>query len=223
MLLVPVETAEIDTVTAAEVRVFERELEIPCGFFESLLDVDDWTFVIKLHALLEATMNHLLAEALNCPAAVELFSHLELSNKRVGKLEFGRTLGCVDDDERRFISYLSELRNKLVHDVRNATFGLTSYVNSLDINQLRAMANALYARAVRQKGASHLTYAMELLKEEPKWCIWDRAMYTIVLAYSHKKLARAEHDMSRALHELRELDEKASIARKTTEGPEPTD
>ena len=39
---------------------FEKKLGVPSGFVKKLLDEDDWSFIIKLHALFEASCAHLL-------------------------------------------------------------------------------------------------------------------------------------------------------------------
>ena len=38
----------------------ERHVGVREGLFQRLLEEDDWSFVIKLHALLEAVCTHLL-------------------------------------------------------------------------------------------------------------------------------------------------------------------
>lgn len=38
----------------------ESKIGVKSGFFASLLEEDDWSFVIKLHALFEAACTHLL-------------------------------------------------------------------------------------------------------------------------------------------------------------------
>lgn len=112
----------------------ERILNVPHGFFESLDrdDETDWAFVIKLHALVEAAISHLLTESLNRHELHDILSRLDMSNKSTGKAAFVKALGLLGEDERRFISSLSELRNTLVHDVRNVNFDLTAYVHEMD-------------------------------------------------------------------------------------------
>ncbi len=38
----------------------ERRIGLPEGFFAHLLDENDWSFIIKLHALFEAACTHML-------------------------------------------------------------------------------------------------------------------------------------------------------------------
>ncbi len=112
----------------------EAHLGIEPGFFESL-DSDeenDWSFVIKLHALIEAAVSNLLTESLNRSELSDLFTRLDISNKTTGKAAFVKQLGLLKESERKFMSSLSELRNKLVHDVRNVDFDFEKYVSDMN-------------------------------------------------------------------------------------------
>lgn len=115
------------------VPLLEANLGLKQGFFESLDsdDENDWSFVIKAHALAEAAVSHLLTEAIKLPELADLFSRLDMSNKTTGKAAFVKALGLLGEEERRFVSAFSELRNRLVHDVRNVNFDLLEYVESL--------------------------------------------------------------------------------------------
>jgi len=55
----------------------------------------DWSFVIKLHALLETAVSQLLVHALGGEELVDVFSALEMSNIKTGKLAFVKTLGLL--------------------------------------------------------------------------------------------------------------------------------
>ena len=118
----------------------ESKIGVPENFFKALCEADDWSFVIKLHALFEAACTHLLLFHFKEPDLSSIFSRLELSNKTTGKIAFLGTLELLNKDNRRFISTLSELRNSLVHDIRNAQFSLPSMVASLDATEVRNLA-----------------------------------------------------------------------------------
>jgi hypothetical protein len=89
---------------------------------------DDWSFVIKSHAFLEAALTHLLADHLGKADLLPVFAYLETSNVRTGKLAFVKAFDLLDKGARRFIHTLSELRNDLVHEVGNVNFSFSSYV-----------------------------------------------------------------------------------------------
>ena len=120
--------------------LLEAELGIATGFFDGL-DSDeenDWSFIIKLHALVEAAVSHLLTERVQAPELSELFARLDMSYKATGKAAYVEALSLLDKPERRFMCLLSELRNKLVHDVRNITFDLEAHVEGMSKDQRKA-------------------------------------------------------------------------------------
>ena len=119
------------------VPLLEANLGLRLGFFESLDsdDENDWSFVIKAHALAEAAVSHLLTKAVKRPELSDLFSRLDMSNKATGKAAFVKALGLLGEEERRFVSAFSELRNRLVHDVRNVNFDLLEHVNALNAKE----------------------------------------------------------------------------------------
>jgi hypothetical protein len=120
----------------------EARTGIPENFFRDLNATDDWSFVIKLHALFEAACSHLLLFHFQEPELAEVFNRLELSNKTIGKVAFLAKCGLLGKENRRFISTLSELRNSLVHDVRNAKFTFSSFIADLEAQETQRLAVA---------------------------------------------------------------------------------
>jgi len=115
----------------------ESIIGVERGFFNRLQDEDDWSFVIKLHAVFEAIVTHLLTYHFQEESLVDLFARLELSNKTTGKIAFMKAIGWMGKDNRRYISSLSELRNALVHDVRNCSFDLKEMVSKYSEKDLK--------------------------------------------------------------------------------------
>ena len=120
----------------------EKAVGVRRGFFSALEDEDDWSFVIKLHALFEAACAHLVLFHFGEPRLTAVISRLELSNRTTGKLAFMTALELIGKRSRRYIAALSELRNELVHDVRNSEFDLEEWFSSLEPNRQRSLAVA---------------------------------------------------------------------------------
>jgi hypothetical protein len=120
----------------------EHRLGLPRGFFRRLVDEDDWSFIIKLHALFEAACTHMLVFHFQEPNLEGVLSRIELSNKTTGKVAFLGKLGLLSKYRRRYISALSELRNNLVHDVRQSAFNLDTWVSTLADADLKQFAIA---------------------------------------------------------------------------------
>jgi len=133
----------------------ERSLGLPDGFCFKLQTEDDWSFVIKLHALFECAVAELVTHGLGRKELADVFSWLELSNKKKGKLAFVRALGLMPLQHVQFVWNLSELRNHMAHNVRNITMGLTDYfidkTTKLSATPLRDFADR-WAFGIRIKG-----------------------------------------------------------------------
>lgn len=107
----------------------EKSLDLPERFLEKLVAEDDWSFVIKLHALIEAALSYLLTETVGEPRLLEVFSRIELSNSQTGKLVLAKHLDLIDSDTRQFIRNVSEIRNQFVHNVANVNLSLNDFIN----------------------------------------------------------------------------------------------
>jgi hypothetical protein len=121
----------------------EAQLGLPTGFLLGLYaHEDDWSFVIKSHAFLEAALTHLLADHLGREDLLPVFAYLETSNIRTGKLAFVKAFDLLDKGARRFIHTLSELRNDLVHEVSNVNFKFDIHLAQLSDKERKEFIDA---------------------------------------------------------------------------------
>ena len=111
------------------VHEIEKDLTIPKGFFWSLLKEDDWSFIIKLHSLIEAAITHLLVKEIARPELENIFANLELSNYRTGKMVFLKDLGLLKP-YHKYVQELSAIRNDFVHNISNVTVSLKEYLDN---------------------------------------------------------------------------------------------
>lgn len=123
-----------------EIASFEHRLGLPKSFYSRLLKEDDWSFVIKLNALFEAACAHALITRLAAPELIDQFARLELADRDRGKVKFLSTLGCISDEQAKFLKRLAELRNALAHNVSQVSFTFDDYVIGLDSNQKKQLA-----------------------------------------------------------------------------------
>lgn len=110
----------------------EVSFGLQMGFFRDLIRSDEWSFVIKAHALTEAALTHLLTQQIGDARLQEVFERLPLSNDRTGKLAFAVALDLLTTGEKTFIKQLSALRNRLVHHVRDVGFRFDTHIAALD-------------------------------------------------------------------------------------------
>src|SRR5689334_21604877 len=119
------------------VRRFEADLGLPDGLYRRLLEEDDWSFIVKVYALVEAAATHLLTDVLGRPELTRIFSRLEMSDSQTGKLAFAEALSCFEQRDRVFIRELGKIRNKFVHDIHHISLTLPEYVSRLDHDQFK--------------------------------------------------------------------------------------
>lgn len=91
-------------------------------FISALWDEDDWSFVIKSHALIEASATQMLAQHSGNEGFTSIFERLPLCDEEIGKLAAIKALNLLGKRERRFIRTYSTLRNSMVHRVENIGF-----------------------------------------------------------------------------------------------------
>lgn len=163
----------------AEINKLEHQLNVPIGFFEALLD-DDWSFVIKLHAFIEAAISHLLFTHIDEPSLAATIAHLELSNARTGKMAFVKSMALLEKDSRRFITSLSELRNQLVHNISNISFSLEGLLADYTEKEKDTFIKrfALVQPPLNEK------LQREMALHDPKKTIWFSTMFILLTVHN---------------------------------------
>lgn len=126
-----------------EIAKFERRLGLPAHFYLRLLDEDDWGFVIKLHSLFEGAATHVLNLRLGAGKLESALAHLDFGDTRCGKTRLLLDLGILATNQHTYLRELSEIRNLLVHEVRNVSFSFETYLGALDSNQFKAFCDRI--------------------------------------------------------------------------------
>jgi len=103
----------------------------------------DWTVVIRLQAYLEATLNYLIIDHFGDKRLAEVVSRMEIGDRKRGKLAFVKALDLLPSDHRSFVQKFSELRNILVHGIRNLDFDVENHLENLDAAQRKEIKNAV--------------------------------------------------------------------------------
>ena len=180
------------------IKILENDFKLPKGFYHSLLSQDDWSFVLKLSALFERA----------CAFSLSMTLHSELSDEFSKLDQFVRVkwltrIGVITNDQSGFLQELAKLRNDLVHKIDKVNFNFSSYIGSLDKNQIKKFIrifgfnlrehieiNAMNIRSSKKK----------MLLSHPKTSIWCSA--SEVLACIH-----IEKDIKAIREEKRKIDE----------------
>jgi hypothetical protein len=184
----------------------EARFGLPPGFLKALYAEDDWSFVVKAHALVEAVVSDLLTSHVGRQSLKPIFERLELSETSTGKLAFVKALGLLRAEELGFVKRFSELRNRLVHNVRNVSFRFDSYVAGLDRNQRKAFQSALTYFTASHKEVPDWR---ETALRRPKMALWFGTVNLLGRAFVSAAQAEAERESIAAkLRILEEMFEK---------------
>jgi hypothetical protein len=173
-----------------EINELEIDLGVDVGFFESLLNEDDWSFVIKLHALLEAATGHLLVEHFDDKRLEEVIAHLEMSNQRTGKIALLKSMELISSDHKRFIISLSELRNSLVHKISNVKFTFKEMVSEFSEKELKNFMKR-FSLFLDPENLNEKLY-IESAKYDPKSYIYHSSMAVLIFIHLSKKTSYYE-------------------------------
>ncbi len=180
--------------TGDAARELQQRIGLPPDFLESIRDENDWSFVVKMHALMEAAITGLLTLRLGEESLHDIFARLPFAP---GKLVFAKALELLDSNDRRFLHKLAELRNRLVHDVSNVNFDLVEYVASMNSDQLKSFIRSCDnfstpngkddGRNVVNDG-SQVVPVEQLFQEKPKLALWYAGIAVLFKIYVKAEL-----------------------------------
>ena len=167
-----------------DVASLEARLGLPSGFYDRLLHEDDWSFVIKFNALVEAACNHVLVVRLNAPELSDAFAHLELGNSKCGKIALLRKLGALSSEQADVLLAVAELRNDLVHDITSVRFNFAQHVSSLDANQLKGLVKR-FGHGIKEvvELATVKAPRAQFVRDNPKLALWLTAAEIVACLY----------------------------------------
>jgi hypothetical protein len=101
------------------------------GFLMDLLlvEANDWSFVIKAHALLESVVCQLIGAHLQRPSLDAVLAQRVQMEDRIEML---KALDLVDGADRTMMRLLGKIRNHLVHNVQQTDFTFAEYFANRD-------------------------------------------------------------------------------------------
>ena len=156
-----------------KVNEFEDRLGLPKGFYTHLLNEDDWSFVIKISALIEAACTHVLSYKFRYPELEDNFSYLEQGNRKVGRIVLLTKSNALYEDQAKVLFSLAELRNTLTHNIKNTNFNFDKYIENLDKNQKNKFVSE-FATGVNDEIVINEVVVKKAIfvLENPKLAIW---------------------------------------------------
>lgn len=175
----------------------EKDLKIPPCFYKTLLKEDDWSFIIKLHALIEASVACLLVKSIKEPKLENILVALPMSNK----IRYLKELSLLND-YRGFIQALSEIRNGFVHEIKNVNVPLDEFLKQNNCAKSK-LSSALKEFCENSEIESESKTFMSSAKINPKTVIWILGAGMLTEVYLQANPMKTMSRLERALSELK--------------------
>src|SRR5262245_10905001 len=99
------------TVITKEQGGFEQSLRPPRGFAGQIMREDAWSFLIKLHALIESALNQALVKHSGATSSTDV-DRIEREPAAV-KVRKAKGAGLIDVEHQRFLNWFTPLRNEI--------------------------------------------------------------------------------------------------------------
>lgn len=180
---------------------FEQRIGVRSGFFNELTREDDWSFVIKLHAFVEACLTNAICAVLGRPELEDVVSRLDTSNNQSGKLAIVKRLGMLNKPQRRFVAVLSELRNDLAHNARSVDFSFKQHMAAMPERELNQFCVALSLdELLEPESEPNETRLIAYVRDVPKFGI----AYTATIVVTELYVQAASGDLSNVFKQIGE-------------------
>ncbi|MEY2538156.1 MAG: hypothetical protein QOG67_1896 [Verrucomicrobiota bacterium] len=173
---------------------------------QSLKTDDDWTFVIKMHGILEAGLNHLLMVRLDDSRLSEVVSKMETNNSRTGKMAFVKAYDLLPDDSCSFVQVLSKIRNDAVHDIKNFDLNLVEYFKTFSSKKLKDWKTALASGLPPITNVDGIERASrDTVLENPRYAIFTGCMAIMFRILQRQTMAEGDRKVMDAMRSLGEF------------------
>lgn len=166
---------------------FESKYLLPNGFLQGLLHEDDWSFVIKLQALIEVAVSKTLADVLD-ERLHPLFTRIDFGNKETGKLKFANALNLFPKTDTDFMTTISELRNKLAHNIESVGFSFANYIERMNPSQDQQFFKVVTGFSSEKARSTWIGRARRNVKS----CLWLYGMRILFSTFLHSMKAEVE-------------------------------
>lgn len=180
----------------------EQYLDLPIGFFHELQSEDDWSFIVKIYSLLEATSNALLTEEFGRSEVLDAFANVPMGSRKAGKLAFAESLKLLSMIEIEFLEQMGWIRNKFVHNVGNTQKSLSQFIQEQTPEKRKELIKAVAGTLSRVYVNGHELSGIEYAEHNPAQAIWVTA--TRVLEMMRLRIIMGKNRQQFVVEKIRE-------------------
>jgi hypothetical protein len=185
----------------------EADIGVPDGFFSHIIHEDDWSFIVKLHGMIEAGLTQLLLAHFGDPRLEIPISKMNVAGPS-GKLAFVRTLELLPKHNLKFIQKLTDMRNLVVHRISNVSFSIDAHIRSLQQEQLSDLIDACGDGVIPEKHDFTRPYEeqqLETFLKEPRKFFWWSSVWVLGNLAKSKRFHVAKRGIAETERELGRL------------------
>ncbi len=168
----------------------EVHLGLPEGFILDLIrEGDDWTFLLRLHALVEASLDHLVVAKLDRPVLHDWVVRHTIAG-RTGKRALAALMQAIDADQAAMVDGLSDLRNQFAHGIRLMGVDLAVFIENAEQGERNKIARWVLKAHGYAPSSELDALALDALRKAPRLVLWVACRPLIERAYEVRRTAR---------------------------------
>lgn len=178
--------------TDPRLRSLAKILRLRETFLVDLLeDPDDWSFVVKAHALLETAVCSLLSQHLRRPELEEVLAEkIEMQ----ARIEMTKALGITASEDRTAMYALGKLRNKLVHSAKDTGFTFADHFKSKDAKKNFADA---FGRGLPDPAGTPPVSRADYVQANPKFSVFHAVVRIALYVVTEEQKIQTEMALGR--------------------------
>jgi len=168
----------------------EADLGVERDFIFDLHKEPDWTFLVKLGAIVEAAVNQLILAGVEDQRLHETIGRLRLRGPD-SKLALAKDLDLLTTPQRRFVECVAQLRNSAVHDLRSFSLTLSGLLAAMPEQEEKQFWRDLLGVVVQEPGAA---VRAGRVSDLAKFMIWLALSSFLDRLYWRKAVLTAEKE-----------------------------
>ena len=158
------------------------------AFFADLTKGDDWSFVIKSHALMESVITQSLIKRAGDPRYQNMYERMSIARK----VETLKDLGVCSSQQKKFIDFYSALRNRLVHNIDELSFSFETYIGQMNKQNQR---NFIRSVGIADETGDNHNSSEQLLLTKTKYVLWITILQLIIIFYFDSEFEQGKKEM----------------------------
>jgi hypothetical protein len=166
--------------TRGRVSSLESALNIKDGFFWELSHSgDDWSFLLKIHTLLEMAIAHLIQQRIDIDELNLIIEKVPMNGGAASKMKIASALSLLDNDTDKFLDALTKLRNKAAHQIDSVNLTMDDFIKLIQKSEVKH----LFLRPGPNLSEDEVVASV---LSSPRFAIWASSLNLLSAIYEKK-------------------------------------